>query len=60
MRGNGDRDGGGAEEEHKEQEPGTDPRPSLWKEARRSAVLGLAGAACPLLLVLAEWWARTH
>ncbi|MET8058536.1 hypothetical protein [Streptomyces microflavus] len=64
MRANDNNDDNRPDEElegHEEQkEDAPDPRPSLLEEVRRDAVLGLAGAAGPLLVVLADWWLRTH
>ncbi|MFI5669607.1 hypothetical protein [Streptomyces sp. NPDC051704] len=48
----------GPDEEQREEAP--HPVPSLWEEARRHAVLGVAGAAGPLLVALADGWLRTH
>ncbi|MFJ2090530.1 hypothetical protein ACIOEW_14885 [Streptomyces sp. NPDC087901] len=40
-------------------EDGEEGRPrSLWQEARRRVLLGVAGAAAPALLALLERWAR--
>ncbi|MGA5818054.1 hypothetical protein ACPC54_09365 [Kitasatospora sp. NPDC094028] len=33
-------------------------RASLWEEARRRAVLGIAGVSGPALLALLELWTR--
>lgn len=41
-------------------DPVEDRAPSLWSAARRHAVLSVADMSGPLLLVLADWWARTH
>ncbi|MFD6431556.1 hypothetical protein [Streptomyces venezuelae] len=34
--------------------------PSLWAAAHRRAVLSVADMSGPLLLVLADWWARSR
>ncbi|MER8093522.1 hypothetical protein [Streptomyces goshikiensis] len=34
------------------------PGPSFWEEVRRHAVLGVAGAGGPLLVVFVDWWLR--
>ncbi|GGU14720.1 MULTISPECIES: hypothetical protein [Streptomyces] len=42
------------------EKPDADDRhPALGEEAWRRFVLGVADAAGPLLIILAEWWART-
>lgn len=33
---------------------------ALWREAGRSAVLGLAGSTGAVLVATLEWWLRTH
>ncbi|MFD8751934.1 hypothetical protein ACFV0O_13270 [Kitasatospora sp. NPDC059577] len=35
-------------------------RPSAWSEAVRRAVLSLAGSSGSIVLVVVQWWTRTH